>query len=58
MIAAHRFRVNRMPLVAWHVGGRKRFARQSPKIREMWKVGDYRRMQAARSCGNHVDDHR
>jgi hypothetical protein len=51
MIAAHRFWINRMPIVAWHVGGRKLFARQSPKIRAMWKVGDYRRMQSCRACG-------
>jgi hypothetical protein len=52
MIHAHRFRINRMPLVAWHVRGRKRFASQSPKIRAMWKVGDYWRVQGLRSALN------
>lgn len=46
MIAAHRYRINRMPIVAWHVGGRKRFARQFPAIKAMWRVGDYLRVQA------------
>lgn len=45
MIAAHRFRINRVPVVAWHVGGRKRFARQFQSIKAMWRVGDYRRVQ-------------
>ena len=44
MIHAHR--INKMPMVAWYVGGRKRFARQFPSIKDMWRIGDYGGMHA------------
>ena len=45
----HKHYVWRQPTIAWHVQGRKLFdTRFSPKIRAMWKVGDYRRALATR----------